>query len=118
MDEEPHKIDIASPPDREHLVAEILVGGEQWAEVNIESGRLDVELYPRGTESRGRSRWMRRWLLSRPRSGDCSALAGSRSLLGHLRLMVPLALAAQARQNKGLTRRRIERIPPPRYRSP
>ena len=40
-------IDIASPPDREKLVAEIFVDHEQLCELNIEAGELAVELYPR-----------------------------------------------------------------------
>jgi hypothetical protein len=45
----PHKmsVDIASPPDREKLVAGIFYEREQWAEINQESGRLTLELYPR-----------------------------------------------------------------------
>jgi hypothetical protein len=42
-----HRIAIASPPDREKLVAMIDFGYEQWAEVNQESTDLVVELYPR-----------------------------------------------------------------------
>jgi hypothetical protein len=45
MDKKPHRIDIASPPDREHLVARMLIDGEQRAEVNRESGTPTVELY-------------------------------------------------------------------------
>jgi hypothetical protein len=41
------KINLASPPDRELLVAMINVENEQWAEVNQESGNLTVEIYPR-----------------------------------------------------------------------
>lgn len=40
-------IDIASPPDREKLVAEIFVDHEQLCELNIETGELTLELYPR-----------------------------------------------------------------------
>jgi hypothetical protein len=40
-------VDIASPPDREKLVAQISYDREQWAEVNQESGSLTLELYPR-----------------------------------------------------------------------
>jgi len=40
-------IDIASPPDREKLVADIFFGTEQWAEVNQEDGVLRIEVYPR-----------------------------------------------------------------------
>lgn len=44
---EPRKmrISFASPPDREHLVAEIFCGDEQWAEINTETGRVTLELY-------------------------------------------------------------------------
>jgi hypothetical protein len=38
---------IASPPDREKLVAPIMLDGEQWAEINQETERLQVEIYPR-----------------------------------------------------------------------
>ena len=44
------KIDalLSSPPDREKLVVELFHGDEgQWAEVNIETGKLMLELYPR-----------------------------------------------------------------------
>jgi hypothetical protein len=41
------KIDIASPPDREKLVADIFFGTEQWAELNQEDGVLKLEVYPR-----------------------------------------------------------------------
>ena len=41
------KISIASPPDREKLVAMIDCGNEQWAEINQERARLEVEFYPR-----------------------------------------------------------------------
>jgi hypothetical protein len=40
-------IDIASPPDRERLVAEVFYAREQWAEINQERGSLTLELYPR-----------------------------------------------------------------------
>jgi hypothetical protein len=39
---------IASPPDREKLVAEIWFGDEQWGVINQESGTLALEIYPRG----------------------------------------------------------------------
>jgi hypothetical protein len=42
-----HHVSIASPPDRESLVAMIDFNGEQWAEINSESGDVRVELYPR-----------------------------------------------------------------------
>lgn len=41
------RTDIASPPDREKLVFEILVDNDQMAEVNRESGELVIEIYPR-----------------------------------------------------------------------
>ena len=41
------RIEIASPPDREKLVAAIMLDGEQVAEVNQENERLQVEIYPR-----------------------------------------------------------------------
>lgn len=41
------RMDIASPPDREKLVAELFFGSEQWAEINQESDSLVIELYPR-----------------------------------------------------------------------
>ena len=40
-------VDIASPPDRKKLVAQILFDREQWAEISQESGTLILELYPR-----------------------------------------------------------------------
>ena len=40
-------VDIASPPDREKLVAEIFYDHEQWAEIHQETGSLMLELYPR-----------------------------------------------------------------------
>ena len=42
-----HRICIASPPDREKLVAEIFFGDMQWAEINQEHGTLEVEFYAR-----------------------------------------------------------------------
>jgi len=47
MSENRIRIGIISPPDREMLCAEIMVGTEQWAEVNQEDGRWRVEFYPR-----------------------------------------------------------------------
>jgi len=41
------RMDIASPPDREKLVAELFFGSEQWAEINQESGGLTLQLYSR-----------------------------------------------------------------------
>ena len=40
-------ISLASPPDREKLVAEVFYEDEQWAEINQESGTLQLEIYPR-----------------------------------------------------------------------
>jgi hypothetical protein len=40
-------IDLASPPDREKVVIQLICGGEQIAEVNQESGALQVEIYGR-----------------------------------------------------------------------
>ena len=40
-------VDLASPPDREKLVAQISFDREQWAEVHQETGALTLELYPR-----------------------------------------------------------------------
>ena len=39
-------ISIASPPDRENVVAEIFFGHEQWAELNTEGNTVNLELYP------------------------------------------------------------------------
>jgi hypothetical protein len=41
------RVEIASPPDRENLVAPILLENEQWAEVSQESNQLLIEIYPR-----------------------------------------------------------------------
>lgn len=38
---------ISSPPDREKLVADILFGNIQWAEINQEKEELEVEFYAR-----------------------------------------------------------------------
>lgn len=40
------RITIASLPDREHLVAEILFQGIQWVEISNEHGELKVQFYP------------------------------------------------------------------------
>ena len=40
-------MDIASPPDREKLVAELFYGLEQWAEIHQETGHLTLQLYPK-----------------------------------------------------------------------
>ncbi|MBI4997203.1 MAG: hypothetical protein HZC22_09960 [Rhodocyclales bacterium] len=41
------RISVSSPPDRERLVAEVFLDDIQWAEVNQESGDLEVEFYQR-----------------------------------------------------------------------
>jgi hypothetical protein len=41
------RMDIASPPDREKLVAELFFGSEQWAEIHQEYGHLTLQIYPR-----------------------------------------------------------------------
>ena len=41
------EIILASPPDRESLVAEIFIDRVQLAEVNTERGEPDVEFFPR-----------------------------------------------------------------------
>lgn len=41
------KIELCSPADRKKLVAAIMIDGEQFAEVNQESGLLAIEIYPR-----------------------------------------------------------------------
>ncbi|GAB4192670.1 MAG: hypothetical protein Tsb0015_15050 [Simkaniaceae bacterium] len=40
------RITIASLPDREHLVAEILYQGIQWAEISQETDELIMQFYP------------------------------------------------------------------------
>jgi len=40
-------VNLASPPDRERLVAEVFLNDVQVAEINQESGDLSVEIYPR-----------------------------------------------------------------------
>lgn len=45
------RITIASLPDREHLVAEILYEGVQWAEISQEKDdELIIQLYPHPRE--------------------------------------------------------------------
>jgi hypothetical protein len=41
------RIVLASPPDRDHLVAEIFVGTNQLAEVRWDHGEFLIELYAR-----------------------------------------------------------------------
>ena len=47
MKTENFQIDISSPPDREKLVASILVEHHQWVEINAEMEALTIEMYPR-----------------------------------------------------------------------
>jgi hypothetical protein len=46
MNLEDRRIVIASPRDRERLVAELWSQGEMWAEVNQEKSDLQIEIYP------------------------------------------------------------------------
>src|SRR5262249_40812017 len=41
------RICISSPPDRKRLVAELFLDNEQWAELNQEGNRLELEIYPK-----------------------------------------------------------------------
>lgn len=41
------KVAIVSPPDRNFLTAEIMLGNEQVAELNQEQEFLSLEIYPR-----------------------------------------------------------------------
>jgi hypothetical protein len=41
------KLEIASPPDREKVVIQFMVGNEQVAELNQETESLQLELYAR-----------------------------------------------------------------------
>ena len=43
---EKFRITIASLPDREYLVSEILYDGVQWAEISQETNKLIVQFYP------------------------------------------------------------------------
>ena len=38
---------VASPPDREKLVVKIDCATEEWAEINQETGKLVLEIYPK-----------------------------------------------------------------------
>jgi hypothetical protein len=42
-----HEVILASPPDRENLVAQISADREMWAEINHESDHFEIEFYPR-----------------------------------------------------------------------
>ena len=70
MKHEPYRICISSPPDREHLVAEIFIDDIQWAEVNKEDGTLRAEFYPRPD---GES-----WRLDHAVAIEALAMAGKR----------------------------------------
>jgi hypothetical protein len=41
------KVELASPPDREQLVVQLMISNEQIAEINQESESLQLELYGR-----------------------------------------------------------------------
>lgn len=41
-----YKIEIASVEDRDYLVAEIWIDNELFAEINQESGKLNIQFYP------------------------------------------------------------------------
>lgn len=41
------EVGLSSPPDRDQLVADLLVDHAQLAEVRLDSGGLVVEIYPR-----------------------------------------------------------------------
>lgn len=43
---EKFRITLASLPDREHLVAEVLYDGIQWAEISQETDEFIVQFYP------------------------------------------------------------------------
>jgi hypothetical protein len=47
MSLEKFKIEIASPPDREKLVAMVSFENDQWAELNLEFEKMILEIYPR-----------------------------------------------------------------------
>jgi hypothetical protein len=42
-----YKISISSPPDRDQLVADIMVDNVQFAELNNEAGMHNIEIYER-----------------------------------------------------------------------
>lgn len=46
MKVEKFRITVASLPDREHLVSEIIYDGVQWAEISQETGELKIQFYP------------------------------------------------------------------------
>ncbi|MFF3851858.1 hypothetical protein [Micromonospora sp. NPDC002575] len=41
------RIELTSPPDRDFVVANIMVGGDEFAEISQEAESLKVEVYPR-----------------------------------------------------------------------
>jgi hypothetical protein len=41
------RVEIASPADRDKIVAQIMVGREQLAEINQDTPDLQLEIYPR-----------------------------------------------------------------------
>jgi hypothetical protein len=41
------RVEVSSPPDRDFVVANIMVGSHEFAEVNQEKQILQVEVYPR-----------------------------------------------------------------------
>jgi hypothetical protein len=41
------RVEISSPPDRDFVVANIMVGTHEFAEINQEADSLQVEVYPR-----------------------------------------------------------------------
>jgi hypothetical protein len=43
------RVELVSPPDRDFLVAAVMRGNEQVAEVNVEQERLSIELYASST---------------------------------------------------------------------
>jgi hypothetical protein len=43
----PIRLELASPPDRKRLVLQVMIGDEQWAEINQDGKRLVLEIYPR-----------------------------------------------------------------------
>lgn len=47
---EKFRITLASLPDREHLVAEILYDGIEWAEISQETSELIVQIYSHPTK--------------------------------------------------------------------
>ena len=52
---EPIRVDLASPPDRERLVAQIMIGDEQWAEINQEGSIFHKNYIQDRTADRGYS---------------------------------------------------------------